>query len=510
MQDSAGILDFLDPEQRQAASAIEGPVAIVAGAGTGKTRTITHRIAYGCHAGGWKPQEVLAITFTSKAAREMQERLEALNISGVNVFTFHAAALRQMQAFWPKVVGTHPPKLETNKLVHIYDAAKTHQVEINQSDARFLSDEIGFAKVSLIPATEYEKMAQEMNRIFPEHLPSRIVAKIYEEYDNIKAERGLVDFEDIILVMIHMISTRKAVAEEIRKSYRHIIVDEYQDVSPLAQSFLDCLLGSSREICVVGDPSQTIYSFTGANPKYLLDFERKYKARRAGLPEVARVELIRDYRSTAPIVELANTVLKLRGPGSFPPLKLVSAAAKTQQKPHPVEYQVYSDDQAEAQAVVQKIEQLINSEDYKAGDFAILTRINMQLDAFEAVLRARKIKYAVKKSSSALIDEVDYSAASPENGAENANAGDVITLASLHSTKGLEFRAVFLCGLSDGNMPISRARTQEDIEEERRLLYVGITRAKERLFMSFARAKASGTARMRKRSRFLDGIWPAG
>jgi DNA helicase-2/ATP-dependent DNA helicase PcrA len=499
------ILDFLDPEQRQAAEAIEGPVAIVAGAGTGKTRTITHRIAYGCHAGGWNPNEVLAVTFTSKAAREMRERLETLGVSGANVFTFHAAALKQMQLFWPKVVGTLPPKLETNKLVHVYDAAKVHEVEINLSDARFISDEISFAKVSLISAQEYEDMVKNMNRIFPEHLPIRVVAKLYEEYDNIKSKRGLVDFEDIILVMIHMISTKKRVAEEIHKMYKHIIVDEYQDVSPLAQSLLNCWLGSSREICVVGDPSQTIYSFTGANPKYLLDFERKYKAKQADLVTAKRIELIRDYRSTDPIVQLANNILKLRGSGSFPPLKLVSAAPSKNLKPFPVEYNEYFDDQAEAKAVAQKIEELIKSGQYSIGDFAILTRINVQLDAFETALKNKKIAYTLKKSKNALINEADYSSGEKsEEGIANR-----VTLASLHSTKGLEFTCVFLCGLSDGNMPISRARTQEDIEEERRLLYVGVTRAKQRLFMSFARQKVSGSARTRQRSRFLDRIWPA-
>jgi DNA helicase-2/ATP-dependent DNA helicase PcrA len=503
--DVAGILDFLDPEQRQTAQTVEGPVVIVAGAGTGKTRTITHRIAYGCHVGGWKPNEVLAVTFTSKAAREMQERLELLGISGVNVYTFHAAALKQMQLFWPKVVGTLPPKLETNKLVHIYDAAKVHQVEINQADARFISDEISFAKVSLISTAEYEDMVKNMNRIFPEHLPIRIVAKLHEEYDNIKSRRGLVDFEDIILVMIHMISTRKAVAGEIREMYKHIIVDEYQDVSPLAQSLLNCWLGTSREVCVVGDPSQTIYSFTGANPKYLLDFERKYKAQRAGDSAVQRIELIRDYRSTDPIVGLANNILKLRGPGSFPPLKLISAAKNYNSKLFPVEYNEYFDDQAEAQAVVQKIEELIKSGQYRPGDFAILTRINVQLDVFETSLKNRKISYTLKKSKNALINEVDYS---PSEEVEEV-AANAVTLASLHGTKGLEFTCVFLCGLSDGNMPISRARAQEDIEEERRLLYVGVTRAKQRLFMSFARQKAAGSAHTRQRSRFLDTIWPA-
>jgi DNA helicase-2/ATP-dependent DNA helicase PcrA len=338
---NSSALEGLDPEQSKAASAISGPVAIVAGAGTGKTRTITHRIAYACETGEWNPKQVLAVTFTAKAAAEMRERLASLGVNGVNVHTFHAAALKQMQYYWPQVIGTSCPKLETNKLVHILDAAKSLDIELTKSEAMLVADEIGWAKVSLVAATEYESTVEMMDHdVFSAVRPHEI-ARLYTEYDNIKSDRGMVDFEDVLLVMIHLISTKPAVAKEIHQTYQHIIVDEYQDVSPLQQQLLKCWLGNSRELCVVGDPSQTIYSFTGATPTYLLYFEQHWKPKTTSQAKPRKIDLIRDYRSSPQIVDVANQILKLRGKAGFEPLQLVS---QLEDQRIPVEYFTYADD----------------------------------------------------------------------------------------------------------------------------------------------------------------------
>jgi DNA helicase-2/ATP-dependent DNA helicase PcrA len=490
------IIAGLDPNQKVAAQAIQGPVAIVAGAGTGKTRTITHRIAYACALGEWKPEEVMAVTFTAKAAREMKERLEGLGVFGVSVNTFHAQALAQLRDFWPRVVGTKPPKLETNKLLHIMDAAQANDIELTKSEAYAIGDEIGWCKVSLVAPSDYEETVVLNERETGLSVNPRVFARLYDEYDNIKSERGLVDFEDMLLLMIHLIKSQKKIADEVHEKYKHLIVDEYQDVSPLQQMMLDSWLGKSREICVVGDPSQTIYSFTGATPTYLLDFHERFAPKNSSQTSPRRCELINDYRSSSQIVKLANNVLKLRGRAGFEPLKLVSKAPKTDQE---VLWHVYPDNSTEAKQVAQMIKQKLSGGKLKPTDVAILTRTNAQLDDFAYALRAIGVPAFIKLDKKVPEDDED----------EGLNRPDGVTLASLHSSKGLEWECVFLAGLSDGQVPFARSKSEYAIEEERRLLYVGITRAKEELHMSYARSKQQGGKPTRNRSRFLDGIWPA-
>ncbi|MFI2103927.1 ATP-dependent DNA helicase UvrD2 [Isoptericola sp. NPDC019693] len=564
------ILDALDPEQRDVALALTGPVCVLAGAGTGKTRAITHRIAYGVRTGTYKPTSVLAVTFTARAAGEMRTRLRDLGVVGVQARTFHAAALRQLGYFWPRVVGGAPPRILEHKAPAVAEAARRVGVSVDRVAVRDLSSEVEWAKVSLVTAEDYVKAALVDDRPAPSGYDHQTVARLITAYEDVKTERGVIDFEDVLLMLADMLNSHRQVADEVRSQYRHFVVDEYQDVSPLQQFLLDQWLGDRRELCVVGDPSQTIYSFTGATPHYLLDFTRTYA-------DAQVVRLVRDYRSTPQVVHLANQVLRRgRVPGA---LELVA------QRPAgpPASFTAYDDDDAEAAGIAARAGRLIAS-GVRPSEIAVLYRTNAQSAAFESALADAGISYLVRggerffqrkevrdaivllrgaarsadpdqpmpeqvrdvlttagwteqppaargaarerwEAMQALVGLADdVAAAAPEDApatmatlvgeleerasAQHAPTVEGVTLASLHAAKGLEWDAVFLAGVSEGLMPISLAETDEGVAEERRLLYVGITRAREHLELSFARSRNPGGRATRKRTRFLDGLWP--
>ncbi|MFI2297141.1 ATP-dependent DNA helicase UvrD2 [Isoptericola sp. NPDC019571] len=564
------ILDALDPEQRDVALALTGPVCVLAGAGTGKTRAITHRIAYGVRNGTYKPTSVLAVTFTARAAGEMRTRLRDLGVVGVQARTFHAAALRQLGYFWPRVVGGAPPRILEHKAPAVAEAARRVGVSVDRVAVRDLSSEVEWAKVSLVTAEDYVKAAQVDDRPAPSGYDHQTVARLITAYEDVKTERGVIDFEDVLLMLADMLNSHRQVADEVRSQYRHFVVDEYQDVSPLQQFLLDQWLGDRKELCVVGDPSQTIYSFTGATPHYLLDFTRTYS-------EAQVVRLVRDYRSTPQVVHLANQVLRRgRVPGA---LELVA------QRPAgpPASFTAYDDDDAEATGIAARAGRLIAS-GVRPSEIAVLYRTNAQSAAFESALADAGISYLVRggerffqrkevrdaivllrgaarsadpdqpmpeqvrdvlttagwteqppaargaarerwEAMQALVGLADdVAATAPQDApatmatlvgeleerasAQHAPTVEGVTLASLHAAKGLEWDAVFLAGVSEGLMPISLAETDEAVAEERRLLYVGITRAREHLELSFARSRNPGGRATRKRTRFLDGLWP--
>ncbi|MFD6134524.1 ATP-dependent DNA helicase UvrD2 [Isoptericola sp. NPDC060257] len=564
------ILDALDPEQRDVALALTGPVCVLAGAGTGKTRAITHRIAYGVRNGTYKPTSVLAVTFTARAAGEMRTRLRDLGVVGVQARTFHAAALRQLGYFWPRVVGGAPPRILEHKAPAVAEAARRVGVSVDRVAVRDLSSEVEWAKVSLVTAEDYVKAAHVDDRPAPSGYDHQTVARLITAYEDVKTERGVIDFEDVLLMLADMLNSHRQVADEVRSQYRHFVVDEYQDVSPLQQFLLDQWLGDRKELCVVGDPSQTIYSFTGATPHYLLDFTRTYS-------EAQVVRLVRDYRSTPQVVHLANQVLRRgRVPGA---LELVA------QRPAgpPASFTAYDDDDAEATGIAARAGRLIAS-GVRPSEIAVLYRTNAQSAAFESALADAGISYLVRggerffqrkevrdaivllrgaarsadpdqpmpeqvrdvlttagwteqppaargaarerwEAMQALVGLADdVAAAAPQDApatmatlvgeleerasAQHAPTVEGVTLASLHAAKGLEWDAVFLAGVSEGLMPISLAETDEAVAEERRLLYVGITRAREHLELSFARSRNPGGRATRKRTRFLDGLWP--
>ena len=571
MPDVDSILDPLDPEQREVATALRGPVVVLAGAGTGKTRAITHRIAYGVRTGTYRPDSVLAVTFTAKAAGEMRTRLRALGVTGVQARTFHAAALRQLRHFWPEVIGGGVPALIEHKAPLVAHAARMVGLAVDRVAVRDLATEIEWAKVALVTPEGYELKALSLDRPPPAGYTRAEVARMAAAYEDAKADRGVIDFEDILQILSGMLVDHPRVAEVVRNQYRHFVVDEYQDVSPLQQLLLDLWLGGRDELCVVGDPAQTIYSFAGATPSYLTDFRRRFKQAR-------EVRLVRDYRSTPQVVHLANELLR-RG-------KVTGALDLVAQRPAgpPVTFCVYDDDDAEAAGVAAKAARLIKS-GTPASEIAVLYRTNSHSAAFETALSDAGIGYVLRGGErffersevrdairllrgaarsldpdqpmpelvrdvltslgwrpeapaasgatrdrwdalNALVGLADDLAelATGENRTadlpellhdleqratnQHAPIVDGVTLSTLHAAKGLEWDAVFLAGISEGLMPISLAETDDAVAEERRLLYVGVTRAREHLELSFARARHPGGRATRKRSRFLDGLWP--
>ncbi len=568
------VLDGLDPEQREVATALHGPVCVLAGAGTGKTRAITHRIAYGVRAGVLHPSSVLAVTFTNRAAGEMRGRLRQLGAGGVQARTFHSAALRQLQYFWPKAVGGGLPRLVDRKIQLVADAAAACRIRLDRGELRDVTSEIEWSKVTQTIPADYAAAAAKARREAPRD-PAEI-AQLYAAYEDLKRDRTVIDFEDVLLLTVAILQDRHDIAEQVRSQYQHFVVDEYQDVSPLQQRLLELWLGERESLCVVGDASQTIYSFTGATPDHLLDFRTRH-------PSATVVKLVRDYRSSPQVVHLANGLLaQARGRAADHRLELISQRAPG---PEPV-YAEYTDEPAEAEGAARRIRDLVAS-GVPAGEIAILFRTNSQSEIYEQALADAGVPYQlrgaerffdrpeVRKAGAALraaarfggndslLDDTvdlpsqvravlsgegwtsrppagsgavrerweslaalvnlaqDFAAAKPaatlgdlvaeldeRASAQHAPTVQGVTLASLHSAKGLEWDVVFLVGVAEGMMPITYAKTDEQVEEERRLLYVGVTRAREHLFVSWALSRSPGGRPSRRPSRFLDGLRP--
>ena len=560
------LLAALDPQQREVAEALTGPVRVLAGAGTGKTRAITHRIAYGVRTGVYRPDSVLAVTFTARAAGEMRARLAALGVEGVQARTFHSAALRQLSYFWPRAVGGPPPRLIDHKAKLVASAAQQLGLEVDRISVRDLAAEIEWVKTSLLEADDYVTQSQAAGRSGPTGFAPQEIAQLIRAYEDTKDAAGFIDFEDVLLLLGGILQENAVIAEEVHRQYRRFVDDEFQDVSPLQNFLLNQWLGGRQELCVVGDPSQTIYSFSGASSRYLLEFAKKY-------PKAKRIELIRDYRSSPQIVKLANQLLSQPvHDDDYPALELKSQRPAG---PPPV-IAAYGDDEAEAQQVVQQIKRLIAA-GVNPGEIAILYRTNAQSAVFEAELAAQQLSYQVRGSENFFakpqvreaiavlrvealsgitelplehqvpktLEDLGFDIAKPPRAAgaqrekweylktlcemaeqfastapnlklkdfvtelahrEQTNqvpATGGVTLASLHAAKGLEWDAVFLTGISDGLLPISWAVHPEAYSEERRLLYVGITRAREHLAISWAKSRHPGGAQNRKISPFL-------
>src|SRR4051794_6855348 len=364
------LLESLDPEQREVATALRGPVRVLAGAGTGKTRAITHRIAYGVAAGVYNPTEVLAVTFTTRAAGEMRTRLRAMDAGAVQARTFHSAALRQVRYFWPKVYGGAPPELTASKIPVIAGAARRNRVEVSQATLRDLASEIEWAKVSNVRPDDYERLAPRRGREVS-GLDAATVAHVFASYEELKRDQGRMDMEDVLLIGAALLSEDERVAAEVRRQYKWFVVDEFQDVSPIQSALLDLWLGGRDELCVVGDPAQTIYSFAGAQASYLTDFLRRF-------PGAVNVELVRNYRSTPQVVEAANTLLK----GS----QTTSVQLRAQRPPGPeLQWREATDEVDEAGAVAAEITRLRDT-GVPLREMAVLFRINAQSEAFEEAL----------------------------------------------------------------------------------------------------------------------------
>ncbi len=597
------LLAGLDPEQRAAVTVTSGPLCILAGAGSGKTRVISRRVAYALATGVVRPRDVLVVTFTDKAAGEMAGRLAGLGHRGVAAATFHAAALRQLRHFWPRVHGTEAPEILASKAPILAPLAAGLPGGYRYLAVRDLAAEIEWAKARRIAAASYEATAEGIGRDAP--LPPDLMARLYRRYESAKERARRIDFEDMLELTIGLIETDTTVADEVRDRYRWFSVDEYQDTNPLQQALLDAWLGGRDDLAVVGDEDQTIYTFTGASSDYLVRFGERY-------PQARFVTLERNYRSTPEVLGLANRILAAgrsatdeREPNRppRPPKRLVPSRPSG---PTP-EIRWFAGAEAETAAIVDAVRGLARA-GVAHGAMAVLVRTNAQLPGFEEafgragipfhvrgerffgrpeVRRAMRVAGALAaretrvraareapdapgrddraNSSEAPTNEtslVDRLAAAferelgvrrdamPDGDAAAERhaavvtllelAGDIaaidpaadvasfvaevdrraaievggtaagVELLTLHRAKGLEWEAVFLPALEEGTLPIRQATEPAELAEERRLLYVGITRARRYLWLSWATSRAGPTGRegRRARSRFLDGLAP--
>jgi DNA helicase-2/ATP-dependent DNA helicase PcrA len=533
--DNAQILAELDPDQLAVVTAISGPVCVIAGAGTGKTRVITNRIAYAINAGVTDPTKVLALTFTAKAAGEMRARLRVLGISNAAARTFHSAALKQLLYFWPYAFGGQFPSLLTTKSGFISQAITRAEVAIpaQVNALREIASEIEWAKVLEISPEDYQERAIESSRLVK--LPNSktqgenlsMIAQVYEAYESLKKQERTLDFEDVLLLTVGMLEEDRGVRERVRDQYRYFTVDEYQDVSPLQQRLLNLWLGNREELCVVGDAAQTIYSFAGATSNFLLNFQNRF-------PNAQVFRLSRGYRSTPEIINSANRILRQANLVSDHGIELQSANEHGD-KPMVNGFNTSAD---EISYVVGEVAKEI-AKGTDSSEIAILARTNAQLDQVKSALNNLKIASQIKsgerffdrvdvrdamrviRSASVLPSEIgdwytdlvsllrpfgdaDYVIAFlrlaksiQENGGTNMRAFlreiedraeqnnpptlPGITLATLHAAKGLEWNHLFLIGVSDGVLPMGN-----DLNEERRLFYVGVTRAKQRIQITYA------------------------
>lgn len=544
--DSAAILEALDDDQRAVALATRGPVCVIAGAGTGKTRAITHRIAYAASIGTMDPHKVLALTFTARAAGEMRARLRTLGVPTVAARTVHSAALKQLLFFWPTVFGGRTPDLITSKGSFLAESVRraglTSSISLQNRDLmRDIATEIEWAKVSQVAPEDFiDEISKRL--IKPRVNPEQLV-QLYTAYESIKKQELAIDFEDVLLLTSAMLEEERDVRERVQDQYRYFTVDEYQDISPVQQRLINAWLGSRSDICVVGDPAQTIYSFAGATPLFLNTFTQRF-------PEAEVIRLSTGYRSTPEITFAANSLLRVGSMGQ----ELV-AFNDHGSKPS---VQGFKDEQSEIAGVLSDITALLTA-GTAPQEIAVLARTNAQLSAVERAMNKEGIPYQVRNTErffdrtdvrdflkqvrqasvipaedSQWIDElrsiaqpfltgesIDGIAALLHLGREldadpnfspktlrgylrevedrvqqnNPPTMPVITLATLHAAKGLEWERVFLIGASEGILPLtnsgnSASLTDAVIAEERRLFYVGMTRAKADLHITY-RAEAS-------------------
>jgi DNA helicase-2/ATP-dependent DNA helicase PcrA len=588
------VLAALDPEQREVALATRGPVCVVAGAGTGKTRAIAHRIAYGVQTGVVNPGHVLAVTFTTRAAGGLRARLRQLGgasgggMDRVVARTFHAAALRQLVHFWPATVGGRPPAVLGSKAGLLAEVAREMRVPVSGPELRDVATEIEWAKVTQVRPDDYVEAAAKHDRTAP--LEPELTGRLFAAYEQLRRDRHLVDFESVLELTAAILAEHRLAAAQVRDRYRYFVVDEYQDVNPLQKLLLDAWAGDRDDVCVVGDPRQTIYSFTGATSAYLTGFAAEY-------PHARVVRLVRNYRSTPEVVACANRLTGADASGDALVAQRDSGPA--------AEFTEHDDEAAEAAAVAARVSALAAT-GTAPRQMAVLVRINAQTERFERALaeagvpcqvrgaerffdraevrQATGVLRAAARSAPAAphvapgdgpaaggagtagtpgaadtpgaVAEVrdvlsglgltgeppagrgaardrweslaalaqlaeDYCADVPgatladvvaelarRNAIEHAPQVEGVTVASLHAAKGLEWDVVFLPGLTEGNLPIVHAETDDAVAEERRLLYVGVTRARQQVLLSWPLARSPGSRATRTPSRFLDALRP--
>lgn len=562
MTDADALLDALDEQQRAAAETLTGAVCVLAGAGTGKTRTITHRIAYGVATGVFPPKRVMALTFTTRAAAELRARMAALGAPGIAARTFHSAALAQLNHFWPELMGSPAPSILDAKARLVARAAEGLRMRLGTAALKDAAGEIEYRKTAAIGYDRYAALA--IDRVMPQGLDVDAMIALQQRYETVKDEQRLLDFEDVLLATTGMIESEPAVATEVREQYRFFTVDEYQDVSPAQQHLLDAWLGDHSDVCVVGDASQTIYSFAGAQNEYLLRFGER--------PGASVIRLEHNYRSVDGVVKAANALMT----GRRGALTLSAVRRATDPREPAIQVRDYADDADEAAGVALAVAAQIAG-GTPPGDIAVLVRINAQaamleqafagagvpvttgkarryfeqpvvrkaIELLRAAVQAR-LEEPLMKSVSDALRQLGHTHHAPQGPGEQRSRWELLdalgTLAeqappgttlpgfvadlaeraaaqheppvsavsvlTLHAAKGLEWPVVHLIGCSEGLLPISYATTAAEVDEERRLLYVGMTRARDRLRMSWARSAAPRPGE-RRPSRFLTELGPS-
>jgi len=529
------ILEGLNDAQREAAVAVRGPVAILAGAGTGKTTTITRRIAYQVATGTFPAERILAVTFTEKAARELKERLAELGVTGVEARTFHAAALSQLGRFWERHTGERLPDVLPSKAPLIASLANSLPPPHRFMPRSELAGEIEWAKNRMVPWRRYLAEVERLGHTPP--IPAELMAGVFEGYERRKELAHKIDFEDMIGMSVLLYQEYPEAASQVRAKYHAFTVDEYQDVNPVQQALLEAWLGHRSELCVVGDDYQTIYSFTGASPEYLLGFPQRY-------PAATIVRLEENYRSTPQVLAVAN--------GLSPQLGGFEKLLRSTKPdgPNPTG-RALPDPDAEVAFVVGEVRRL-HDEGTPWEEIAILYRINARSEAYEETFAGEGIPYQVRDGAflrrpgprsvlaalrrpesidaqvavETATNSVGYDPSADPDDAEEVTRqadlarlrvlateyvaahpdGDVagfvaelssrfsteqsgrgVNLLTYHRAKGLEFDAVFLPRLLDKELPFRSQKSSADPEEERHLFYVGITRARTHLYLSWPR-----------------------
>ena len=549
------LLDNLDEEQRLAAESLVGPTCILAGAGTGKTRTITHRIAYGIAKGYYAANRVLALTYTNRAAGELRSRLRALGAAGVQVKTFHAAALSQLEFFWPQFAGVPAPQVLDSKAKLIGQAATELGLKLDTAALRDFAAEIEWRKYSMLSIEQYADVVSKRPRIGSLSADQNL--SLQEQYEAVKIKSQRLDWEDVLILTLGMLRAEPLALSHVHQQYRFFTVDEYQDISPLQHALLDAWMGDHTDLCVVGDPNQTIYSFTGATSDYLRNFDERYEGAKV-------LQLTHNYRSTKKIVAAANRVVA--DTNSIDPL---TSQGDSGDDVRVLQFASVAD---EAREVALNIRELLSA-GAKPNEIAVLYRVNGQSEMFEAALADQNIEYQLRggerffnrpeiaramtalraesnsasredKSTFELVTDVcrsvGWTAREPEGaGAERDRweslsaliamlaemPGDptlaqfsaelderkrsqhepikaAVTLSTIHAAKGLEWSQVYIVGATEGYLPIGYATTPAEVAEEKRLFYVAVTRAKKKLSISWSK-RDNNSGRDREPSRFL-------
>lgn len=570
MIDLERILAGLNDAQREGVTTVSGPLAIVAGAGSGKTRVVSHRAAFAVATGVVPERQILLVTFTERAASEMAERVRGLGLARVTARTFHSAALAQLRHFWPtRHEGAPLPEVMADKWRIVSPLARALPGGYRFTPSKDLMDEIEWAKSRRLTPQTYEQGSGDRQP----PIPMNLFVRLFRDYERGKGRRGLIDFDDILGLTVDLLEVDEEAAQAVRSRYTWFTVDEYQDTTPLQAQLLELWLGNRRDLCVVGDDDQTIYTFAGATSEHLRRFAADHPGARV-------IDLLENYRSSPQVLSLANRLLASGG-GSK---RLVAILPDG---PEPI-IRAVSDGEAEVAFIVEHVRDLL-AHDIPAREIAVLVRLNAQVEPFEAAFARARIPYQVRgqrfferrevrtaiRALERLPEELageDLVAASrgvwrdqlgfdpddvpderdagggrearerhaalsmlltivteltgprdggsPDSGSRDAvlaelagradgeaqGDADGVELLTLHRAKGLEWDAVFIPSLEEGLLPVSQAGDDEDaLAEERRLLYVGITRARRHLALSWARQRLSATGRLQTRtmSRFL-------